>query len=608
MRSFPFAILAFSGLLLVPASAVRSQGNPVPAQPTLRTGANLVLVDVVVTEHDKPVHNLERNRFHIFEDGKEQTISSFDEHQPPSAPPAFLAPAALPPNTYTNVPVYPQSSAVNVLLLDGLNTSLGDQMQVRHKMIEYLGTLKPGTTLAVFTLGTKLHIVTQFTNDPAALLSLFKKTKTNPQQTPLLETPESTTQIANVASALNQAPAAATAAAANLANPAGFTAGPMNAAQALQQFQADSSAFQIQTRMDITIDAMKQLAGYLGGIPGRKNVIWFSGSFPLELLPDSSAPFAFGNISAFRERIQKATDMLTAARVAIYPVDAHGLWANTGFNAAAPFKTPSTASNRAQNLDWSSQRESQYAEEATMQQVADDTGGEAFLETNDFDKAVTAAVENGASYYTLAYAPKNGSYDGKYRKIEVRLDDGHGMKLAYRRGYYADAPASSSPGSDQETSAFAAALAHDSPGATGILFKVRVLPAADRAFQNVSLPAPAPVEKLAAFKGPAHRYVVDLTLDAHGLAFDVDPDGSRKASIELAMIAYDDNGQRLTYWLHAFRMGLNPAQVERLMASGITLRLPIDLPAGNVNLRIGVHDLTTDRAGSLEVPLQVAEK
>jgi hypothetical protein len=66
------------------------------------------------------------------EDAKTQTITSFEEHTPPAAqdvPP----PADLRPDTYTNRPDYRESAAVNVLLLDALNTPLGDQMQARAR-------------------------------------------------------------------------------------------------------------------------------------------------------------------------------------------------------------------------------------------------------------------------------------------------------------------------------------------------------------------------------------------------------------------------------------------------------------------------------------------
>jgi VWFA-related protein len=611
------ALLLFAGSLAFPGA--HSQDA---AAPSLRTSSNLVLVDVVVTDHDKPVHGLDRSRFHILEDGNEQTISSFDEHQPASAPPAFLAPAALPPNTYTNLPAYPDSSAVNVLLLDALNTPTGDQMRVRSKMIDYLATVKPGTELAIFTLGTQLRIVTQFTSDPAALVSLLKKSKTNPQQSAVLDTPTSTALDNNQATALANAqpptpPSVSTSTS---------QIGPMSAVTALQQFQADQIAGQINARMHITLDAMKQLASYLGGIAGRKNVIWFSGSFPLTLLPEAGQFDAFANVESFRDQVQKAADMLAAARVAIYPVDASGLWAPAEFSAAnnPTLSNDPRLAGEAQSAQWSQEREQHYGNQGTMQQLADETGGEPFFETNDFGKAVAGAIENGSSYYTLAYVPKNaapegqhGNIAGQYRKIEVRLDDGpdlkHDLKLAYRRGYYADAPGKfSAPGSgssgNNQSSTFAAALAPNAPAATAILLRARVLPASDPTFQGVTLPTeptqPAG-DKSPSLNRPTRRYIVDLTIDAHSLALENLPDGTRKAAIELAMIAYDGLGHPLNNYTHAYQVGLSAAQFERIMSSGISVRLPFDMPAGDIDLRIGVHDLNADRAGSLDIPLSV---
>ncbi len=587
-----------SGSLLLALPSAYSQ-NSVAHAPALHANSNLVLVDVIVTDHDKPVHGLGRSRFHVFEDGNAQTIFSFDEHQPAPAPPAFLAPATLPPNTYTNLPAYPESSAVNVLLLDALNTPNGDQMQVRRKMIDYLSTVKPGAMLAIFTLGTQLRIVTQFTDDPAALVSLLKKPKANPQESPLLDTPSSTALYNNQ---LNGAISARPAPPPSVTN-RGTTTGPLDAVAALQRFQANQFAGQANARIRITLDAMKQLANYLGGISGRKNVIWFSGAFPLSLTD-------FLNAESFREEVQDTADMLTAARVAIYPVDPSGLWAPKEFSAANNPTIPNDphAAAEAQSAQWAQEREQHYNNQATMQELADDTGGRVYLETNDLDKALASAIENGSSYYTVAYVPKNAALDGRYRKIQVQLDDDHGLRLAYRRGYYADAPGKSSvPGSGQ-SSVFATALAHEAPAATGILIKARVLPASDPAFQGVTLPSGPAGEKSASFKGKAHRYILDLTLDAHSLTLDNAPDGSRKAVIELTLIAYDTDGQQLSDYSHAFQVGLNAAQFERIMTSGISVRLPFDMPGGQVDLRIGVHDLNADRAGSLEIPLQIPDR
>lgn len=256
-----FAWFLLPGSLLLTLPSAQSQ-NTASSAPAIRANSSLVLVDVVVTDHDKPVHGLDRSRFHIFEDGSEQSLFSFDEHQPAGAPPAFLASAALPPNTYTNLPAYPESSAVNVLLLDALNTPLGDQMRVRRKMIDYLGSVKPGTTMAIFTLSTQLRIVTQFTSDPAALVSLLRKPKTNTQQSPLQDTPSSSDLDNNQVNAVAAGQPAAPSPASNIgaSNPGSQASSPMNAVTTLQQFQADQIAGQINARMHITLQAMRQLA------------------------------------------------------------------------------------------------------------------------------------------------------------------------------------------------------------------------------------------------------------------------------------------------------------------------------------------------------------
>ena len=57
MRAHSISLIAFSTSLAA-AAAVYGQANQPAPPPTLHAGANLVLVDVVVTDHDKPVLDL----------------------------------------------------------------------------------------------------------------------------------------------------------------------------------------------------------------------------------------------------------------------------------------------------------------------------------------------------------------------------------------------------------------------------------------------------------------------------------------------------------------------------------------------------------------------
>jgi len=564
--------------------------------------ANLVLVDVVVTEKDKAVHGLDRSRFHIFEDGKEQTITSFDEHQSASAPVAVKA-EPLPPHTYSNTPLYPQTGAVNVLLFDALNTPIENQMQVRKQMVEYMSKIPAGTPLAIFTLSSKLRLITGFTTDAAALVKALKSSKANGQPSALLIG--------------NQGLAGETQTSLDAVTPDTSSSdivsrvGAMDAVSAMKQFEADQASFQTDVRIDMTIDALQQLAAYLGAIPGRKNVIWFSTAFPLEVFPDLTLYDPFSVVRGNSEQVEKATNMLAAARVALYPVDARGLTVSSKYSAADNSFRGSTALALSGNLDkqrnqqLNDEREKILTEQGAMQKFAADTGGQAFVETNDLEKAIASAIENGSNYYTIGYVPASPKHDGRFHKTEVKVEE-RKVELAYRHGFFADSAGKNSSNSAVRPSFFAAAVEQGAPQVTEILLKARVLPASDPLFQQVSLPSGPGGEMTASNKGPVHRSIVDLTLDAHGLAFDTAADGTRQGAIHLTMIAYNGDGQRVNYFDHGYQLGVKAAQYEQILSKGIVVRLPIDLPAGPVFLRIAAFDLNSSHAGSLEIPLPVA--
>jgi VWFA-related protein len=585
------------------ATAPQTASSPGAMGPTLRTSSNLVVVDVVVTDRDQPVLDLDRSAFHVFEDGKELKITSFDQHHVESAAPSGLMTAALPANTYTNLPAYPPSGAVNVLLLDALNTQSTDQMFVRKKMIDYLESIKPGTTLAVFTLSGQLRMVIPFTTDAGALARALKSGKANPQEAAARNTQQTDALDTAQLNDQQNSPAATTVVLPQQDYPI------MGVVEALQQFQADRNAAQIDDRMRITLGAMQELAAYLSGIEGRKNVIWFSEAFPFVIFPNSPLSPGFRNVTSYAEQIQDTAEKLTAARVAIYPVDARGLNAPSEYNPSMTFSPTndtvrSTQPNQAFATKITNEREQWSDTQSTMQEVAKETGGRAYVDTNDLDKAVADAVHNGSSYYTIAYAPPKEHLDGEYHKIQVRVDGERGFELAYRRGYYAEKPGAAPASQDSASKQFIAALAHDAPPASQILFQARVVPASDPLLKEVSIPVPAPGQMT--LKGTPHRYVIDLTLDAHSLTLNPNPDGSHQAALELAVVGYDANGQPVNFYRHPFQLGLKDAVMQKVMASGIPLRLAFDLPAGPVYLRIGFHDLNANRTGSLEIPLQVS--
>jgi VWFA-related protein len=525
----------------------QSADEPRSGVTVLHTTTNLVLVDVVVTGKGKAIHNLERSRFHVFEDGREQSITSFDEHDfaptPAPVPRPAMIPISLPANTYSNFSAEQALSAANVLLLDELNTPQQNREVLRQQMIEYLATVRPGTLMSVFVLTSELRMVQGFTGDAAQAIAALKGMKAEQFGAHLTDSSKNPTADFD-----NHVP-----------------------------FRHNDPL--TDNRPQITLQVVQELARYLSLIPGRKNLIWFAGNFPVAFDPGAS---------------------LSAAQVAVYPVDARGMMSLPGSRVSYLHDKDDQA-GELENEDF---RERSKAERGAMEQFAEQTGGQAYFNTNGLKEAAASAVENGSSYYTIGYVPPEKKADGKLRNIKVRVDGG-GYELAYRRGYYA-APKPSSSENAQPPSQMTESVVHGAPAATQILFQARVLPASDPALRGTNVPAGPAGDMAASLKDPVQHTIVDVTLDPHSLALKDGPEGARQAQVEFALVAYDAHGKRLNYLLHALQVNIKADLYAQVVNDGIPVRLALDLPAGQCFLRIAVYDLDAGKAGSLEVPVTVA--
>ena len=107
--------------------------------------------------------------------------------------------------------------------------------------------------------------------------------------------------------------------------------------------------------------------------------------------------------------MQNTADLLTNARVAVYPVYASGMM--TDDIVSADNRGPGSAAGIGNMGSMSpmdnytaGQRRSRR-EIAAMNQIASDTGGKATYNTNDIDTAIGHSVADGSHYYTLVYSP-----------------------------------------------------------------------------------------------------------------------------------------------------------------------------------------------------------
>jgi VWFA-related protein len=551
---------------------MRSQKPPVKeaASPSpnltnpIKVESRIVLVDVVVTDHKgKSIGNLPRDDFRIEEDGKPQTISAFEEHKQSALPVANLPP--LPPHVYSNRQMVKAADAVNVLLIDTLNTYPWFQKDVCNQAVKFLGTLPPGVRLAIFALNDKqLRFIRGFTTDFSGLAGALDGQHPG-------EIPE--------ASWLNPTPSRNAAEMNGLSTMIMMQASPA-ATGAVKQYLAQETGERKGARSDLTLEAFQHLARYLSGIPARKNVIWLADSFPISFVPENTV-----HTANHQGRVQQTSDMLTAAQVAIYPVSARGLIGDPSFEV-----TNLEGRDLLQQMRW---------DQIAMETLAQETGGRAFYNTNGLDAAMSKAVDEGSHYYTLAYAPTNAKNDGRYRRIKVNLADGK-YRLAYRRGYYADQPAGQAQG--RETAApddpLMPLVGFGMPNFDQITFQLEatlIYPqpqtGAPRAGLNTEL------------KDPIARYAADLAVFPQGLGMETASDGMRHGRLEIMLMAYDRSGNIVNIAKRSTRFALTAQGFAAVQANGLPLHLEIDVPPGDIYLRTGVYDFGSGNVGTLGLSL-----
>lgn len=511
-------------------------GNVLPNNagiPTFKTGTHLVAIDVVATNgKGDPITGLTQEDFEVLEDGKPQSIASFEEHSGTAISPIELPP--MPPNVYTNFPRTQSTEAINVLLLDSLNTPLPDQLYVHEQMLKQLKTIPPNTRVAVFTLASRLRMLQGVTTDSAALLAAINSQKAGTQASALL--PSDVEKQANQRRVdfliENQAGSSNS----NQSQ----TQEAVEAVNAEKMFMNDTQVFVADARIGATLQALQQLARYLLTIPGRKNVMWFSGSFPTGILPNPDLTDPFGGEKSIQEDIQKTTALLAAAQVALYPIGAEGLATNSTYQANGVEIGEKRGSAVVQDQIQNSRNEdfNRDSSHSVMEQLAKETGGQAFYNANGLGAAMQRVIDNGSHYYSLTYSPTNATFDGKYRHIQVRLASGKAT-LSYRRGYYAEELATAQAATaKQSTDPMLQLMGRNLPDYSQVLFKILVKP---------TTPQPGPnAEHIGLnkeMKGSLTRYGIDFAVAPGDLKLDAG--AVRRGAIEVMLAAYDTEGNLL---------------------------------------------------------------
>lgn len=525
-----------------PAPPVSSNQNG-PSAGTLHVTTRAVQVSVIAQDGEgHPVTGLTQDDFKILDNSVPQKIVSFSQNSGRLT--ADVTPGVRPvsANAFSNrvdertgVP-----PSVTVILLDALNTDFHDMASARGQVVKFLRQIHPEDRVALYELTTKLVVLHDFTSDTATLLRALGGS-TNPQSGAPAETLQVSPETED-----------------SLLNPrAGVTPAP-DPGWLMTELEREG-VFDQTNKVEGTTDAFIQIARHLARLPGRKNLVWVSGSFPINIdwSPGKEAP-------SFVSQIVDAARAMSDADVAIYPIDARGLVAQSMDQSGVLFAKHKPGAPVASTLD-------------TMQALAHGTGGVAFYNTNDLGGAIRRAIDDSALTYELTYYPTNEKWDARFREIKVEVNR-PGVHLRYRNGYFATPATTSDPASQAR---LMTAAARDPLEATQLGLNVQI---------NAT-DAPGP-----------RRVKVEVRVDPDQLHFNLNA-GRWNDNVDIAWIELDAKGSDIGHGAKTLTVNYSDPEHDKVVQEGLTFANTIGLMDECVELRLVARDGGTGAIGSVNIPL-----
>ena len=545
--------------------------------PRFTTGSRLVVIPVVVTDgQGNPVMDLTSADFKIEENGEARKIKIYERILASTDPVTKQTPEG----AYTNRSLRQEAPhAINIVLLDLLNTEWKDQIYARNSMIEFLNKSVNSNALTTLLVLSRsgLHLVHDFTTDPAVLMTALRQMEMDNSQKPGSDVvgPQQAVNLAGQgAASLARAEAppiqGGPGAAGQIAASAGAAAAEQAVLDRLFEGEVRMATMYREQTLRTTLKAMQAISQAYGGLPGRKALIWATGSFPFDLADPEDA-----SLMRADELLTFTLQRLAESNIAVYPVDVKGLTGVGGLDIAAD------SAQRDRYLrepagNYGTQMLIRAKSEGTMDTFADMTGGHAFYNTNNLTGAFARAANESRFYYLLGYYLSSDDLKKTgWHKLKVEVAR-KGVKVHTRSGFMV------SPGETKEEQADNMAVAMFSPlEFTAVPLTVRwgtITRQGDKYAAEFAMEVP----------GSAPQLGNDVTLSLDFAAQAHTADGKTEASV----------GQTIEADLkdpNAFRN------------KGLRYTNVLTVPAGDYIFRFVVRDNVSGKMGAVSVPLKVNE-
>ena len=562
----------------------------------ITVGSSEVLLDAVVRDkRGRPVRDLTAADFEVYEDGVPQRVSSFRlvtrGAAAGNAPaPGDAAGSAATPAARRAGPANAGETSFSAVAIVFDRLSPDARARAREAALSYLDAEgRADEFVGVFAIDQSLRVLQAFTND-RRLARRAVEASASQSSSAFASNTERVRELAQRQANLDGQIAAGQAAAAS--GPEGVGGASSLGADIAEQKMAEMTQRTLETfeRLErdqqgyATTTGLLAVVNALRELSGRKALVFFSEGLAIP-------PAVQGQ---FRAVISNAN----RANVSIYAVDAAGLRTESP-NAETRREIESLGARRIRQSstgldDTSGQPMSRLLERnedllrlnphSGLGQLADETGGLLVSGTNDPGARLRQADEDLHTYYALAYSPTNGEYDGRFRRIEVRLKR-PGLDVQTRKGYYAVNPSITSPVLPYE----APALALLSGGRRADAFPVRA------AGFN--------------FPEPRREGFVTVIVEVPQGAVTFATDAAKKTyQTDFTVVALvRDRSQRVVRKLsNQYRLSGPAEELEAARRRQILFYREADLAPGRYTLAVAAYDALSGRGSTIAEGLEVA--
>jgi VWFA-related protein len=523
--------------------------SSVPAQEqadyTFRVQSDLVLVNVTVKDKSGNfVRGLKPEDFTILEDNKPQKVVSFDvenidavatqdvvQAKPlpgqsaPATPTAAAAPSGSDADRF-------KDRRLIVLFFD-LSAMEPDEIDRAITSAEhYVDTqMAPADMVSIVSLGSSLLVNQDFTADH----DLLK------------------TQLQAFGEGSGQ----------------GFEEGTTGSTEGTpdtgQPFTADDTEYNI-FNTDRRLEALRSVAEKLSHMQQKKSLIYFSSGMDRTGIENQS-------------ELRAATNAAVRANMAIYTMDLRGLQALVAGGEAQNASLRGTSAYSGQSSI--NALNSNFTTQETLVTLASDTGGRAFLDSNDFSQVFKGVQQDTSAYYLLGFHSTNPAKDGRYRRISVKVNT-PGVKVEYRRGYYAPADYRHSTKEDKE-------------------LQLEQELASELATTDLPLYLGD-----AYFRLEANKFYIPISLVVPGSEIPFTRSSDRdKATLDVIGVVLDSEHHPVNRIRDTVKLAVDSSSDVR--KKNVQYDTGISLPPGKFHLKFVVRENETGRMGSFETDLEIPD-